>query len=69
MLVTQRAPAAPATDDDPALVAFLAFVDQDLRAHPERVRAMTGADIAGLEKLLEGVVVDRDEDLGNYTLP
>lgn len=69
LLVTQQSPAAPVTDDDPALMAFLAFVDQDLRTRPDRVRRMTRADIAGLEKLLEGVVVERDEDLGNYTLP
>lgn len=30
---------------------------------------MTRADIRGLEQLLKGVVVDRDEDLGDYSLP
>ena len=71
MLVTQNA--TPKTDSrevaDPLLGAFLAFIEADLDSHPERVRPVTARDISGLERLLDGVQVQRDEDLGDYRLP
>lgn len=71
MLVTQNA--APETDPrnavDPVLGAFLTFIETDLTAHPERVRPIAARDVRGLERLLDGVHVHRDEDLGDYRLP
>lgn len=71
MLVTQNA--SPETDlreeADPLLGAFLAFIEAELASHPERVRPVTGDHVRGLARLLDGVQVQRDEDLGDYRLP
>jgi antitoxin PrlF len=69
VIVKSEKHAAAEDTEDPVLSAFLAFLDRDMKNHPERIRPMTSRDLVGLQKLLEGVVVDRDEDLGDYTLP
>lgn len=42
--------AAPAETDDPALGAFLAFLEQDLLAHPERLQPLDGELLAAVQK-------------------
>ena len=71
MLVTSVARAPGAEDEpDPVVEAYLAFVEQQMRAHPEHVRPFTPDDVRGLDRLLAKVVVDRNEDLGDdFTLP
>jgi hypothetical protein len=58
-------------DDDRFLGAFLSFLDESMRKHPELVRPMTAADVAGLQDLLDGIEVDLDEPFGDddYVLP
>ncbi|MYA89440.1 MAG: type II toxin-antitoxin system PrlF family antitoxin [Boseongicola sp. SB0662_bin_57] len=47
-------------DVDPALRAFLDFVEADIKAHPEHLRAFDGA----LHDRLKALVGDIDVDLG-----
>jgi antitoxin PrlF len=49
----------PAEEDDPALGAFLDFIEADIKAHPERLRAFDG----GLRDRLQTLVGDVDVDL------
>ena len=47
-----------------------AVLDHQMQAHPERITPFTSADLAGLDTLLEGVVVDKDADLGDdFVMP
>ncbi len=55
-------PEAGATD--PVIGAWLSFIDGDIRSTPERLAPLTEEEAAGLEKLVEGVVVE-----GDYALP
>ena len=50
-------------EGDPALGAFLDFVEADIKAHPERVRAFDGPLHDRLKALVGEVVVDLDESL------
>jgi len=71
MLVTAtaRATREPA-ETDPGLDAYLAFVEQQMVNHPERIRPLTTDDVRGLDTLLADVVVDRDEELADdFGLP
>jgi hypothetical protein len=69
MLVTATNPASAADEQDPVLTAYLAFLDNQMKARPDLIRPLTGAHVAGLDQLLAGVVVNRDEDLGDFELP
>lgn len=51
------------TEGDPALAAFLDFVEADIRAHPERLRAFDGALHDRLKTLVGDVEVDLDAPL------
>jgi antitoxin PrlF len=48
---------------DPALGAFLDFMEADIKAHPERLRAFDGALHDRLKTLVGDVDVDLDEAL------
>lgn len=50
-------------EGDPALGAFLDFVEADIKAHPERLRAFDGALHDRLKALVGEVIVDLDEPL------
>lgn len=52
-----------AEDNDPALGAFLDFIEADIKAHPKRLRAFDGALHARLKALVGDVDVDLDEAL------
>lgn len=69
VLISTEAPAAEPTEDDPIVGSFLAFLEQEIRAHPEMITPLSAADTQGLDELLDGIVVDRNEDLGDFTLP
>lgn len=48
----------------------LALIESDMRNHPELVTPLTVADVAGAEALVEGVVADPNEDLGDdFVMP
>jgi antitoxin PrlF len=52
-------------DDDPVLGAYLAFLERDMAAHPERLQALSPDLLALAEELVEGIVVDPEADLGD----
>lgn len=51
------------SDDDPALGAFLDFLEADIKAHPERLKAFNGGLHDRLNALVGDVAVDLDEPL------
>ena len=48
-------------ETDPVAMSYLAFLERDMRAHPERLRPFTEADISRLRTLLEKVRVSDDD--------
>ena len=57
-------------DADPIMDAFVAFLAEEMRKHPERMAFLTGDDVAGLDELLAGVEYDQAEELDDdFTLP
>lgn len=52
-----------AGERDPALGAFLDFIETDVKAHPERLRAFDGALHDRLKALVGEIDVDLDEPL------
>jgi antitoxin PrlF len=46
---------------DPVVAAYLAFIERDLREHPERVQPFSEDELARLEALTKDVVVSDDE--------
>lgn len=60
---------APATEEDPVVGAFLAFIEKDLVAHPTRRTRLTKTAIKRAVRLTKGVKVDDRERLpDNVTL-
>jgi len=62
-MLVKATPDARTGEGDPVLDAYLSFLETHLAAHPEEIRPMTAADVRGLDQLLAGVVVDRDEEI------
>ena len=57
-------------ETDPVLDAYLAFLGNQMAAHPELLRPLTDDHIAGLDELLAGVEYDLDERLdADFELP
>ncbi|MDV2985836.1 UNVERIFIED_CONTAM: type II toxin-antitoxin system PrlF family antitoxin [Methylobacteriaceae bacterium AG10] len=52
-----------ATGQDPVVAAYLAFLERDMAAHPERLHPFTESDLARLASLTDGVSVSDDEVL------
>ncbi|SDT90393.1 type II toxin-antitoxin system PrlF family antitoxin [Stappia sp. ES.058] len=50
-------------EPDPALGAFLDFLEKDIAAHPERLRAVDENTVRHAVDLVEGVDVDLDAPL------
>jgi antitoxin PrlF len=48
---------------DPAIAAFLDFVEADIKAHPERIRVFSGAMHDRLKALVGDIDVDLDQPL------
>lgn len=69
LLLRTKAP-AEVGDADPIMDAFLAFLAEEMRKHPERLAFLTEDDVAGLDELLAGVEYDRDEEIhDDFVLP
>ena len=66
MLVTAEAMDEPAAD--PVIASFLAFLSQDMLARPESIRALDEDLWKKIDSLVEGIVVDENEDLGDEDL-
>jgi antitoxin PrlF len=57
------AEAADEIERDPVVAAYLAFLERDLREHPERLQPFTASELARLEALTKDVVVSDDESI------
>jgi antitoxin PrlF len=57
------AEAAHEVERDPVVSAYLAFLERDLRDHPERLQPFTEDELARLDGLTKGVVVSDDESI------
>jgi antitoxin PrlF len=56
---------APANDEeDPVGLAYLAFMEKDMKAHPDRIQPLSKQLVARVRRLTEGVKVD-----DSYRLP
>lgn len=55
--------AVPATDDDPALGAFLNFLARDIAAHPERLQVIDAGFFQRLQELTADIESDLDAPL------
>ncbi|WP_346795875.1 type II toxin-antitoxin system PrlF family antitoxin [Halomonas sp. Bachu 37] len=51
------------SSQDPVMVSFLAFLERDLREHPESIQPVTASTFAEAERLTSGIEVDLDEAL------
>jgi antitoxin PrlF len=61
--------AAPAQDEDPVVMAFLAFIEKDLKTHPGRRSRLSKASLRRAVRLTKGVKVADNETLReNVTL-
>ncbi|MEW5927609.1 MAG: type II toxin-antitoxin system PrlF family antitoxin [Gemmatimonadota bacterium] len=54
-----------APEADPVLGAYLAFLERDMQARPERIQALPSDLIARAQELVGHLEVDPDEDLGD----
>jgi hypothetical protein len=53
---------------DPVISSFLAFLSHDMLNHPQSIRPLDTARANEISSLTKGVVVDKDEDLGDENL-
>src|SRR5208282_1874973 len=51
--------------EDPIVMAFLSFLDKDLKDHPDRVNVVSEAAIARAMELTKDVVVSDDDIIGD----
>lgn len=65
LLVRADVEEAGTEEEDPVLGAFLAFIEQDMASHPERIRPLSEDLVARAEDLVGHLEVDLDEDLGD----
>ena len=63
MLVTAAGSRPTADEEDPVLTAYLAFVETQMAAHPERLRPITKADRQAVDALVGQVDVNLEEEL------
>ncbi|MGX7705438.1 type II toxin-antitoxin system PrlF family antitoxin [Methylobacterium sp. Gmos1] len=54
---------ADVVERDPVVAAYLAFLEQDMRAHPEALRAFTDDEITRLQALTQDVVATDDDTI------
>ena len=65
MLVTSAERADPHLDDeDPVMLAYLAFLQREMTRHPDLVQPLDSRLIAEMDHLVGDIQVDLDEDLG-----
>jgi antitoxin PrlF len=50
-----------APERDPVVLAYLTFLERDMKEHPERLQPFTEADLARVEALTKDVVVSDDD--------
>jgi len=50
-------------EEDPIVETFLAFIEQDMGASPQNIRAITSKELVEIEELIDGVEVHEDEEI------
>jgi len=60
--VVSEGPSEP-DEADPIMSAFLAFLEKDMKANPDRIAGLSMSSIARARRLTKGVKVRRDERL------
>ena len=50
-------------EEDPVVLAFLSFIEKDMKAHPERIRPITKSTFARIRKLTKGIKVSDSDRL------
>jgi antitoxin PrlF len=67
MLVTavEENTTAADVEEDPVVQAYLAFLEQQMIAHPELIQPLDPEVIARARELVEGIEPNLDEDLGD----
>jgi antitoxin PrlF len=60
--VIRKAPAAD-PEEDPALGAFLDFLERDIEEHPERLQLLTNSMVDRWRELTDDLEVDLDEPI------
>ncbi len=53
----------PDKEGEPMISAWLSFLDRDIAANPGRLVPFAAGELAALEKLVETVVVDDDDEI------
>ena len=61
-VVLQRVSGEP-SEDDPALVPFLAVLERDIASHPERLQPVNADLVQRLQDLVGAIAVDLDQPL------
>lgn len=65
MLVTSSEGGNTASEDeDPVVLAYLAFLEQQMSRHPELIQPLDARLLAEIDELVGDIEVDLDEDLG-----
>lgn len=65
MLVTSsETMESDADQEDPVVLAYLAFLEQQMARHPELIQPLDPRLMAEIDELVGGIEVDLDEDLG-----
>jgi len=59
------APGRPLTEKNDVVAAFLAFLERDMRTHPERMGGLSKRSIARAVRLTKGVKVAEQESVPN----
>jgi len=54
-----------ASEEDPVLGAYLAFLQREMEKHPEMIQPLSAESLAEAKELVRDVNVDPDEDLGD----
>ena len=63
VVIVRKEDAGAIEDNDPVIGKFLAFLAQDMAAHPHRIQAFPGDLLGRAKALVEGVEVDFDAPL------
>jgi antitoxin PrlF len=63
LLAEQPQPTEP--EEDPAIGAFLNFLEKDIIEHPDRLQSLTPEWVKSALELVEGVEVDLDQPLAD----
>ena len=58
----------PRDKSDPAMKAFLAFLSQDIATAPQRITPLDANLATRIDRLVKGVAISRDEDLGSEVI-